>query len=574
MEYRLEDLIDIPLLQDLQEKLNVIYPFPSALIANDGKVLTAVAWQDICTKFHRNHPECEKECIKSDKYILGHLHQANPAISYQCPHGLIDNAMPIIIEGKHLGNFFTGMEAVAKVPVWSKEKLLQYLDFIKGFIEIIAGIGLNQLKEIEANKVIRKNEERYRTILQTAMDGFWLSDAQGRIIEVNEAYCRMSGFRRQELLSKRIPDLEAAETDEDVDIHMQKIISQGEDRFESRHQRKGGGYFDVEISVNYQPADGGVFVAFLKNITERKKAERTLMEAEEKYRLIVETANEGIVSLDNFARITFLNQQLASMLGYPAAEIIGQKFETFMAEDQLTDHVSQMKIRALGEDSVYERCFKKKDGRRHWALVSAKAIINADGKFEGSFAMLTDISARKMAENALRKSKEDFQGYFSMGSVGICVTSPEKGWVEVNERLCQMLGYSKSELSEFTWEQLTHPDDLGADLGFFNQVLSGNIDKYEIDKRFIRKDGSVIFTTLSVTCQRNSDGTVDQFLAFLIDITDRKQSEIALSKSFIELKQFNDLMVGREMRMIDLKQEVNELCKQLGKEEKYLVHNF
>jgi ligand-binding sensor protein len=96
MDYKLVDLIDIPLLQDLQEKLNLIYLFPSAIIDIDGKVLTAVAWQDICTKFHRVHPECEKECNKSDNYILEHLHEAKPAVSYTCPHGLVDNAAPII----------------------------------------------------------------------------------------------------------------------------------------------------------------------------------------------------------------------------------------------------------------------------------------------------------------------------------------------------------------------------------------------------------------------------------------------------------------------------------------------
>ena len=81
MEYKLEDLVDIPLLQNLQEKLNDIYCFPSAIIDLDGKILTAVAWQDICTKFHRINPLCERECIKSDQYILEHLHEANPAIS-------------------------------------------------------------------------------------------------------------------------------------------------------------------------------------------------------------------------------------------------------------------------------------------------------------------------------------------------------------------------------------------------------------------------------------------------------------------------------------------------------------
>ena len=107
MKYRLEDLIDIEQFQSLQDRLNSIYSFPSSIIDNEGNILTATAWQDICTRFHRRHRECEKECIKSDRYILEHLSEANPAVSYRCPHGLIDNATPIMVEGKHLGNFFT-----------------------------------------------------------------------------------------------------------------------------------------------------------------------------------------------------------------------------------------------------------------------------------------------------------------------------------------------------------------------------------------------------------------------------------------------------------------------------------
>jgi ligand-binding sensor protein len=220
MRYTLEELINIPLLQNLQEKLNDIYSFPSAIVDNNGKVLTAVAWQDICTKFHRVHPECEKECLKSDRYILDHLHEANPAVSYQCPHGLIDNAVPIMIDGNHLGNFFTGqfflekpeleffkrqaqiygfnemayMEAVAKVPVWTKQKLDQYLDFIKGFIEMIAGFGLSQLKEIEAHTIMQENEKRNLAIIQSTSDWIWELDQHGKYTYCSE---RVESFRER-----------------------------------------------------------------------------------------------------------------------------------------------------------------------------------------------------------------------------------------------------------------------------------------------------------------------------------------------------------------------------------------
>ena len=108
VEYELADLLDIPLIQNLQEKLDAIYSFPSAIIDNKGKILTTVAWQDICIKFHWQHPLCEKDCIKSDLYIFDNFRTAIASITYQYPHGLVDNAIPISIDGKHLGNFFTG----------------------------------------------------------------------------------------------------------------------------------------------------------------------------------------------------------------------------------------------------------------------------------------------------------------------------------------------------------------------------------------------------------------------------------------------------------------------------------
>jgi PAS domain S-box-containing protein len=308
VEYKLEDLIDIPLMQDLQEKLNAIYSFPSAIIDNDGNILTAVAWQDICTKFHRVHPECVKECIKSDQYIYRHLDKAKPAVSYQCPHGLVDNATPIVIDGMHLGNFFTGqffleqpdveffrkqahrygfdeqeyLDALSRVPIWTREKLNSYLDFIKGFIEIIAGIGLKNLKEKETVQIVKKIEERYQTILQGAMDGFWLMNPAGQLIEVNDTYCNLSGYTREELLSMKVMDIEASETPVETAMHIQKVKSTGEDRFVTKHRRKDGSLFDVEISVKYHPDLSGDLVAFLRDITEKKQAEEQLVIAKQK----------------------------------------------------------------------------------------------------------------------------------------------------------------------------------------------------------------------------------------------------------------------------------------------------
>ncbi len=120
---------------------------------------------------------------------------------------------------------------------------------------------------------LRESEERHRAILQTAMEGFLMLDMQGRLLEVNETYCRMSCFSAEELRALSISDLESVETLGSTTAHLQKIIIQGEDRFESRHRRKDGTIFDVEVSVQYRPAEGGQIVAFLRDITARKHAE-------------------------------------------------------------------------------------------------------------------------------------------------------------------------------------------------------------------------------------------------------------------------------------------------------------
>lgn len=135
------------------------------------------------------------------------------------------------------------------------------------------------------------------------------------------------------------------------------------------------------------------------------------------------------------------------------------------------------------------------------------------------------------AEQAWRESEERFQRYFELGLIGMAITSPAKSWIEVNDQLCEILGYERSELFRMTWAELTHPEDLAANIAAFNRILAGEIDGYSTDKRFIRKDGQVIHATISVKCLRRADGAVDNFLALFQDISERKRAEEALRAS-------------------------------------------
>ena len=131
-----------------------------------------------------------------------------------------------------------------------------------------------------AEEALRANEERHRAILQTAIDGFWLVDMQGRLLEVNETYCRMSGYTAQELLTKRILDLVTVEEINDIEDRIQNIMNRGDARFESRHRRKDGSIYDLEVSVQYQPVEGGRLVVFLQDITEHRKLAEQLRQSQ------------------------------------------------------------------------------------------------------------------------------------------------------------------------------------------------------------------------------------------------------------------------------------------------------
>lgn len=145
---------------------------------------------------------------------------------------------------------------------------------------------------------------------------------------------------------------------------------------------------------------------------------------------------------------------------------------------------------------------------------------------------------REQATAALRESEARFRSYFELPLAGRAITSPGKGWLEVNATLCDMLGYSQSELMQMTWAELTHPDDLAADQTQFDRVMAGEIDGYTLEKRFICKDGRFVQADLAVQCVRRPDRSVDYLVALIQDITARKQAE-NLMRSRLELVEFS-----------------------------------
>ncbi len=131
----------------------------------------------------------------------------------------------------------------------------------------------------------------------------------------------------------------------------------------------------------------------------------------------------------------------------------------------------------------------------------------------------------KASEAKLRESEALFHNYFNLAHIGMAIIAVDKRWLNVNNRLCEMLGYSSAELTNMTWEEVTHPDDVQVDLDQYSRLLVGEIDRYSLDKRFCRKDGTIIYTHLTASCQRQPHRSVEYIIASLEDISESKKME-------------------------------------------------
>jgi PAS domain S-box-containing protein len=147
---------------------------------------------------------------------------------------------------------------------------------------------------------------------------------------------------------------------------------------------------------------------------------------------------------------------------------------------------------------------------------------------QANLQLKREIEERRRVEEALRQSERRFRNYFEQGLIGMAVTSLDKRWLEVNDRLCEILGYSREELVQTDWPALTHPEDVGPNLRLFNPLLAGEIEHFTLNKRYLKKDGSIVHATIHTRAFRKDDGTIDHIVTLIEDITARKQAEEAL----------------------------------------------
>ncbi len=247
----------------------------------------------------------------------------------------------------------------------------------------------------------RESEELYRTIVQSSMDGFWAVDAVGRCLDVNEAYCQLIGYTREELLTMTVNDIDATESPEQTEAHMRRIIETGHDRFETRHRHRNGNLIDVDVSAKFvDTAEGGRFYVFVRDMSAHKQHEERLRLSEEKFRMLFEHAPLGLGIVDKDYRLTEVNRAICRLLDYSPAELTTKTFVEITHPRDVETDVALARLLFAGEIPFYtlEHRLLKRDGSPVWVNLTVTVIQDSDGQPMCGLGMIEDISARKRAE--------------------------------------------------------------------------------------------------------------------------------------------------------------------------------
>jgi diguanylate cyclase (GGDEF)-like protein/PAS domain S-box-containing protein len=280
----------------------------------------------------------------------------------------------------------------------------------------------------------------------------------------------------------------------------------------------------------------------MKKLTDTEKlaqTEQQLLHIEDRFVRSLHFANIGSWDMNIQTGDLHWSELIAPLFGYPAGEL-ETTYENFLAavHDEDRQKVIDAVNACIEQGGTYdiEHRVVWPDGTIRWVLERGGVTRAQDNTALRMLGVVQDITKRKEAEKNLKTSEERFRRYFELNLIGMAITSLEKGWIYVNDRLCEITGYPENELTKLTWAEITHPDDLEADVSQFNRVLAGEIEGYIMDKRYISKDGAVVYASISVKCVRGEDGNIDHFVALVQDITERKnlEEELRQKKNFAE----------------------------------------
>ena len=283
--------------------------------------------------------------------------------------------------------------------------------------------------------------------------------------------------------------------------------------------------------------EGLLIFALLAQRARRRRVEEALRDNEERLNLALGAANMGAWDWRIDTGELKWSDEMRQIFGFAGGKAVTTKLFLDLIHPDDRPAVLQAITRTINLGAPYDVEFRTihQDGSRHWVMGKGKAFSDKAGQAARMLGVNMDITDRKRAEERLRS-------YFELPLIGMAITSPDRRFVEVNQKLCDILGYSMDQLTGMSWVEVTHPDDVAENIRLLDETLRGKTESYVMDKRFIHRDGRIVYTSISARCARRADRTVDYLVLIVQDITQRKQAEDRLMESEAQLRLLTELI--------------------------------
>ena len=389
------------------------------------------------------------------------------------------------------------------------------------------------------------------SMLDAACESVIAVDSKGRVIDWNRQAETMFGWSREETIGKSIIELI-------VPVHDRQILrdvlyNQSEVAIESflgqRHEiavlDSNRDLIPVEIVVYKTTIEGkSVYTTAIQDINDRHRIEGQLREVKDRYRIAVQGAGVGIWDWERKTGKLYISGKFKQLLGYDSSLTLTgwNDLKEFIHPLDRKKVISRLRSHYKLRSTFDVDCRMKTNLEGYcWFHLSGQAIIDNSGKVLRIAGSLEDVNASYVAEKALRDSELKFREAFANAPIGICLIRPDGRFLTTNRKLCELLDYTDSELNHRTFLQVTHPDDIPKSTEVVRQLLSGETKQIAIEKRYLRRNGEVVWSQDISTVHCDEDGKPLYYICQIIDITDKKQSERQKEQLESQLRQAQKL---------------------------------
>ena len=409
---------------------------------------------------------------------------------------------------------------------------------------------INITEQTRIEQVQRDGEERYRTLFESVDEGIcvveMLFDEQGqpfdyRFLETNPAFERQTGLAQAigKTARELVPNLEGHW----IEIYGKVALTGEGVRFVDGSEAMNR-WFDV-YAVRLGGTESRQVAIFFTDITERKHAERALRESEQRLRLAAGAANLGVFEWSVLEDQAFWeNDRMYEIFGRAREDGTISKAEFYESclhpEDVAMFEGALLESMKPG-NSLYVVCRirRKSDDELRWLEFAGNVELAPDGTPLRLTSVIADITERKHADEALRESEERFRAIVVQAAAGVAQVDLSGKYVLVNERYCEIVGYPREELLGLRLHDITHEEDLPGNLELVGKLVNDGTS-FQVEKRYVRKDGTIVWVNNSVAVIRDASGKPQSILAVTFDITERKQAEDAVRESEARFRNMAD----------------------------------